>query len=323
MTCEPLRPLWADARAGRGLPIRARGATGGGSPGHDQRFGAKTARSEGVAESRPRPLCVPRNVRSCGQTQVAAGRFSARSAGGVTEGGEQYTTVATVAVTCCSSRPTVGDRPDQHLTVVATAMVRCRPCPAPSVATGPRRGGRQRCSIFAEPRSAPSRPRPPGTDQRMRFSSRTAVRFCDHSRRSWTPCLRRRASVGIRQHPHLSVLPNRSRRTSIPASVITGKWSRVDLLERPSALDRCVAGGVSRAITGSTRPDLATRSSGTKTRRTADQASAAFPGMRGRGRRAPVPLPRTARVGPTPLVDRVHDRIRGAWAAAGCVGEVT
>jgi hypothetical protein len=97
-----------------------------------------------------------------GRAQVAAGSFSAGSAGGVTEGGEQYTTVAAVAVTCCSSRPTVGDRPDQHVTVVATTMVRCRPCPARSVATRPRRGGRQRCSIFAEPRSAPSRPRPPG-----------------------------------------------------------------------------------------------------------------------------------------------------------------
>jgi tryptophanyl-tRNA synthetase len=35
--------------------------------------------------------------------------------------------VAAVAVTCCSSRPTVGDQAEQHLTVLATAMVCCRP----------------------------------------------------------------------------------------------------------------------------------------------------------------------------------------------------
>ena len=55
LTCEPLRPLWADARAGQGLPIPARGATRGGSPGHDQQFGAKTARPECVAQSSRRP----------------------------------------------------------------------------------------------------------------------------------------------------------------------------------------------------------------------------------------------------------------------------
>jgi hypothetical protein len=61
LTCEPLRPLWADARAGQGLPIPARGATGGGSPGRDQRFGAKRAN---FARRRAEPLIkAPRSAR--------------------------------------------------------------------------------------------------------------------------------------------------------------------------------------------------------------------------------------------------------------------
>jgi hypothetical protein len=35
-----------------------------------------------------------------------------------------------------------------------------------------------------------------------------------------------------------------------------GKWSRVDLLERPSALDRGVTGRVSRAITADGRQSI-------------------------------------------------------------------
>ncbi len=137
-----------------------------------------------------------------------SGQFLREIGRGVTEGGEQYTTVAAVAVTCCSSRPTVGDRPDQHVTVVATAMVRCRACPARSVATAPPRWHPALFDLRRAALSTISAP-PPGNDQRMRFPSRTRaapVRFCDHSRRSWTPRPRRRASVGIRQHPHSDAL---------------------------------------------------------------------------------------------------------------------
>jgi hypothetical protein len=112
-------------------------------------------------------------------------------------GRDQHTTVAAVAVTCCSSRRTVGDRPDQHVTVVATAMACCRPWPSPVGDTRARRGGSQRCSIFAEPLSVPFRPRSPGNDPRC-GSPAAPVRFCDHSRRSRPP---RGASAGIRQHP--------------------------------------------------------------------------------------------------------------------------
>jgi hypothetical protein len=123
-------------------------------PGFDRSDVGSCAREEGVAESRQRPLCVPRNVRSRSRARAAAG----------SGGGDQYITAATVTVTCCSSRPTVGDRPDQHVTVAGTAMVRCRPCPARSATTCPCRGGRQRCSPWAKQRWVPSRPRRDGGD---------------------------------------------------------------------------------------------------------------------------------------------------------------
>jgi hypothetical protein len=55
---------------------------------------------------------------------------------------------AAVAVTCCSSRSTVDDGSDQHITVVVTAMVCRPPWPSPSVTTGSRRDGIQRLSIL-------------------------------------------------------------------------------------------------------------------------------------------------------------------------------
>jgi hypothetical protein len=63
-------------------------------------------------------------------------------------GDQQYTVAAAVAVTCCSSRSTVDDRSDQHITVVATAMVCCPPWLSLSVTAGSRRDGIQRCSIL-------------------------------------------------------------------------------------------------------------------------------------------------------------------------------
>jgi hypothetical protein len=48
------------------------------------------------------------------------------------DGDQQYTVAAAVAVKCCSSRSTVDDRSDQHITVVGTAMVCCSPSPSPS-----------------------------------------------------------------------------------------------------------------------------------------------------------------------------------------------
>ncbi len=84
LTGEPLRPLWADARAGQGLPIRARGATGGGSPGHDQRLGAKTGELR-VLPNRGgggrRTSGAFGDALTAGRAQLAADGCSAGSAG--------------------------------------------------------------------------------------------------------------------------------------------------------------------------------------------------------------------------------------------------
>jgi hypothetical protein len=122
--------------------------------------------SEDVAESRRRPSHLERVPRGRTHNRPRPGSsgwlFRGFGRSRFWGGDQQYTVAAAVAVTCCSSRSAVGDRSDQHITVVATAMVCCPPWPSPSVTTGSCRDGLQRCSPFAEQRSVPSRPRRDG-----------------------------------------------------------------------------------------------------------------------------------------------------------------
>src|SRR5687768_7561389 len=82
------------------------------------------------------------DARTTGRAQVAADGCSAGPAGAKSWGGDQqYAMAAAVAVTYCSPRSAVGDRSDQHIAVVVTAMVCCSPWPSPSVTTGSCRDG--------------------------------------------------------------------------------------------------------------------------------------------------------------------------------------
>ena len=100
--------------------------------------------AEGVAESRRRSHLgrVPRG-RTHNQPRPGRSGWLFRGFGRshCWGGDQQYTVAAAVAVTCCSSRSTVDDRSDQHITVVGTPMVCFPPSPSPSVTAGSRRDG--------------------------------------------------------------------------------------------------------------------------------------------------------------------------------------